>query len=329
MLAYSGKGHFVLRRVQVNDLVREQARLFRAAIPKSITLNLRLAPRLPTVTADSAQVQQVVMNLITNAAEAIDGPSGAVTLTTSDRVCDAECLSRSRLVEKPTAGRYVCLQVADTGCGMDATTRERLFDPFFTTKFTGRGLGMSALLGIVRGHQGAIFVDSEIGRGAVIEVLLPADPEPADSESATATPTAAPRPAETAALAGAVLVVDDELPVRTVSTKIIETLGLKVVGAVDGQDALKRLQEHPEGLGCVLLDLTMPGMGGVATLREIQRVRPELPVILCSGYSEQEALRQIPDGGIAGFIQKPFGPAELRARIQSVLTTAETLPAAH
>jgi CheY-like chemotaxis protein len=319
MLAYSGRGHFVLREVDVNELVRENARLFRAAIAKTVTLNLELAEQLPQITADPSQVQQVVMNLITNAAEAIGSQPGVVRVTTAVRDCEAAFLSQSRLTEKPDSGRYVLIEVADTGCGMDAVTQERLFDPFFTTKFTGRGLGMSAVLGIMRGHKGAIMVESQVGRGTVIQVLFPA-PETGSEPVVQADGHAAlPSPVSDKPASGTVLVVDDEESVRSLCLKLVRRFGFRAEGAVDGEEAIRFFREAPEAYDCVLLDLTMPRLDGLSTFRELKRLRADVPVILCSGFTEQDATRQFPKEGLAAFVQKPYRPDELKAKLEAAL----------
>jgi CheY-like chemotaxis protein len=313
----------VLRRVDVNELVRENARLFRAAIAKTVTLNLELAADLPGITADPSQVQQVVMNLITNAAEAIGNQPGVVKLSTSIRECAAEFLNQSRLTEKAPVGRYVLIEVADTGCGMDAATQERLFDPFFTTKFTGRGLGMSAVLGIVRGHKGAITVASELGRGTVIQVLFPApapEPESAAKEDDAVQPPSLTRNPPTS---GTVLVVDDEEAVRSLCLRLVRRLGFKAESAVDGEEAIRRFREAPEAYDCVLLDLTMPRLDGLSTFKELKHLRPDVPIILCSGFTEQDATRQFPSEGLAAFIQKPYRPDDFKAKLEAALRQAE------
>jgi signal transduction histidine kinase/CheY-like chemotaxis protein len=320
MLAYSGKGHFVLTHLDLSHLVRENAFLFRASISRTVTMNMALASGLPPIQADPGQLQQVVMNLITNASEAIEGEVGVVTLATGVQDCGTQYLRRSRLDEKPPPGRFVYLEVSDTGCGMDAETQDRIFDPFFTTKFTGRGLGMAAVMGIVRGHGGAIMVDSQLGVGSTIRVLFPS------AGTGDATP-AAPSREEAAALppdpepmrSGTILVVDDEPHVRQVCRRILERLGFQVVTAVDGQQALDLFGEQPDLFLCVLLDLTMPGMDGVATFRQLKRLQPDVKVILFSGYDESEAIRLFTGEGLAGFIQKPFGVQELQSRLESIL----------
>jgi len=320
MLAYSGRGHFVLAHLNLSDLVRENAYLFRASISRSVTMNIDLASSLPAIQADPGQVQQVVMNLITNASESIEDEVGVVTLATGVQDCDAHYLSHSRLDEKPLPGRFVYLEVSDTGCGMDAETQHRLFDPFFTTKFTGRGLGMAAVMGIVRGHQGAIMVDSQVGVGTTVRVLFPA------TEAFEVVPTssapeeeAGPPFKEESLLSGTVLVVDDEQSVRRVCRRILERLGFQVITAADGQQALRRFQEEAGRFVCVLLDLTMPGMDGVATFHQLKRLQPDVQVILFSGYDESDAVQRFVGEGLAGFIQKPFGVQELQSKLKVIL----------
>jgi CheY-like chemotaxis protein len=269
------------------------------------------------IEADTGQVQQVIMNLITNASEAISDGPGEISISTALGEQDADYLSRSRTIEKPLPGLYAWLEVADTGRGMDEATLQRLFDPFFTTKFTGRGLGMSAVLGIVRGHRGAIMVESVEGRGTTIRVLFPV------LEAGAAQPEASPaiRPREAAGISasGLALVVDDEKAVRDVGIALVSYLGFKPIGAADGEEGLRLFTQHADELAFVLLDMTMPRMDGVTALREMKRLRPDARVILCSGFGEQDAAERSAIEGAAGFIQKPYGLEQLKATILAVL----------
>ena len=321
MLAYSGRGHFVIQPLNLNAVVEENSNLLRAALAKTATLELRLAERLPPIRADIAQLQQIVMNLITNASEALGDRPGEITLSTGVQDYDEAALSRSRLAERPPAGRFVYFEVADTGCGMDEQTQERLFEPFFTTKFTGRGLGMAAVLGIVRGHQGAIFVDSAPGQGTRVRVLFPvadaaegqAAATPIDGGQATAPQSDWPP------LHGTVLVVDDDEGVRELCRETLQDFGLAVLTAADGRQAVQLFRERTDQIDCVLLDLSMPGMDGLAALREMRRVMPAVKVILSSGYDESDALRQFAGEGLAGFLQKPYQLDSLYRRLAQVL----------
>ncbi len=204
MLAYSGKGHFVIRRHDISEIVREMGQMLDVSISKKATLRQVLAEDLPAVEADATQMRQVIMNLITNASEALGDSNGVITITTGVTQCDEQCLAESYLDDRLPAGDYVFLEVSDTGCGIDAATRSKLFDPFFTTKFIGRGLGLPAVLGIVRGHKGAIRVDSEVGRGTTFKIFLPAvawKPEDMGSKAQASAPLQA---------GGTILLVDED-----------------------------------------------------------------------------------------------------------------------
>jgi PAS domain S-box-containing protein len=323
MLAYSGKGRFVVRNIDLSALVEENAQLFGASIAKMARLKLDLARNLPAIVADPGQMQQVIMNLLTNASEALGEQGGVIALTTDVQACDEAYLSQSRLEEKPSAGRFVYVEVSDTGCGMDEETQQRLFDPFFTTKFIGRGLGMAAVLGIVRGHTGAILMDSEVGQGTTIRVLFPVS-ETGRTAVANAHETTDTR-LETMArssLAGTVLVVDDEEMVRDLCRAIVEQVGFQALTAADGREALEIFHDHAAEIVCVILDLTMPWMDGVAAFRELRRIRPEVKVILASGYNEQEATQRFAGQGLAGFIQKPYRLQDLRDKLAGALKSS-------
>ena len=322
MLAYSGRGKFQVGRVDLNELVEENVHLLRTSIPRTATLNLHLDRGLPAVEADAGQIQQVTMNLITNAAEAIGGAVGVITLTTGVRDCDASYLGRSCLDEIPPAGRYAYVEVTDSGCGMDEETRKRMFDPFFTTKFTGRGLGLPAVFGIVRGHHGAILLDSAVGRGTTIRVLFPAAeamPEtavPADAEPPDRAGTVAP-----GAGRGTILIVDDEEMVLQPCAAMVESMGFTVLTAADGEQAVELVRRHGGGIRAIILDLTMPRLDGAAALDRIRRIEPGAKVILSSGYDEAEATGRVAKEGLAGFIRKPFGMDRLRSTLDRVLGT--------
>ena len=301
MLAYSGKGKFVVEALNLSKLVEEMAHLLQVSISKSVVLKYHFADNLPTIEADASQIRQVVMNLILNASEAVGETSGVVTVSTGMIEADRSYLAQTYLDENLPEGHYVSLEVADTGCGMDEQTQQKIFDPFFTTKFTGRGLGLAAVLGIVRGHGGALKIYSEPRRGTTFKILFPASRRPA-KESLDASATAREWRGS-----GVILVVDDEETVRIATKRMLETIGYTVLTAPDGRAALEIFRSRVDEIVLVLLDLTMPRLGGEETYRELRRIRPDARVLLSSGYNEQEITSRFAGKGLAGFIQKPYG----------------------
>jgi PAS domain S-box-containing protein len=316
MLAYSGKGQLSVQTFDLSQAVEEITRLLEAAIPRNVILKFDLARDLPAVEADSVQIRQVAMNLILNAAEAIGEASGIVTVATGAVEADSEYLATSFLQERPVEGLYVFLEVSDTGCGMDSATREKIFDPFFTTKFTGRGLGLAAVLGIVRAHQGSIKVYSEPGRGSTFKVLLPASAQ-LFIETVPAVPAQNAWRGE-----GTVLVVDDEPTVRAVAKRVLEQQGFSVLTAADGEEGLALFKQRQAEIALVLLDMTMPKLSGEEAYREMRRVQPDVCVVLSSGYNEHDATTRFSGKGLAGFLQKPYSPSELLSKVRGVLDSA-------
>ena len=281
-----------------------------------MTFDLELAREPAVIEADPGQLQQVVMNLITNASEAIADRPGTVTLTTGVVHCDERYLSRSRLEWKPAPGRFVVLEVADTGCGMSQGTLDRLFEPFFSTKFTGRGLGMPVVMGIVRGHGGAILVDSVIGRGSAIRVLFPA-PGEARTGDATARSHLPAKPV-TSERSCVILVVEGDAAVRELCRQYLDEIGYECLVAASGEEALDLFDSATDRIVAVLLDLSMPGMDGVATFHELTRRRPDLKVLMMSGFSESDTARRFSGATPVAFLQKPFRLADLGAKIQGL-----------
>jgi PAS domain S-box-containing protein len=298
MLAYAGKGRFVLELLDLSEQVREIVPLLRTSMPKLVELELRLAEDLPPVEADRAQIQQLVMNLALNGAEAIGERAGKVTLITSARVTDAE--------------RQVLLEVRDTGAGMTEEVKARIFDPFFTTKFTGRGLGLSAVMGIIRAHRGSISVATAPGEGTTFTVVMPA---------AVDGPRGAGAPAAETELRGYghLLVVDDEELVRNMAKFTLERYGYSVELAEDGSDAVQRFASRPGEFAAVLLDLTMTVMHGEDALRRIRELRPDVPIVLSSGYTESDATERFEGLRYTGFLQKPYTATALARKIKQAL----------
>jgi len=304
LLAYAGKGKFEIVDLDLSSLVRENAALIRASIPKRIEIQLDLESNLPRVHADAGQLQQVIMNLVINGAEAIGENAGVITVSTAtEQLTDHTSLA---------GGRYVRVTVTDTGCGMDDVTKDRIFDPFFTTKTYGRGLGLSAVLGIVRSCAATIAIESAPGRGTTFRLLFPA--------VETALPSPAPQRQETGARTGTVLVVDDEDGVRSFTSAALQRSGYRVLEASHGRQALDLLRNNGK-VDIVLLDLTMPVMSGRETFEQMQALRPNLAVVITSGYSSEEAYRLVPaaDGTEPKFLQKPYTPRQLLECIDTAL----------
>jgi PAS domain S-box-containing protein len=312
MLAYSGKGRFVVERVDLSKLVREVAALFRSSVPNQVTLHLDLGENLPPVEVDTAQVQQVVMNLVINAVQAIGDARGLISVGVRLVDIDARAIAAEWGDAELRPGPHVGLEVRDTGCGMDEATKARIFDPFFTTKPAGRGLGLASVPGIVRGHQGAIKVESEPGRGSVFSVLIPA---------ARAGAVRSPRQrAADVQLAGhgRILVVDDEEIVRTMAGAALERLGYEVSLADSGPAAVAALAVEPL-LDLAILDLSMPGMSGQDTLARLRAARPDLRIVVSSGYCEAECRALFQDDCISGFLQKPYTATALGQSVKAAM----------
>ncbi|HWD00308.1 MAG TPA: PAS domain S-box protein [Candidatus Sulfopaludibacter sp.] len=311
MLAYAGKGRFYVERLNLSDLVPEMSRLIQPSIPKKIMLRFDLEKTLPAIEADRGQIHQVFMNLVLNAAEAIGGGVGSIEVKTGSMTIDDEYIRRNPDAAELEAGVYACLQVTDTGCGMDADTRAKVFDPFFSTKFTGRGLGLAAVSGIVRSHKGLIQVESAPGKGSVFTVLLPSVP------GTVLAARADNNTAETGS--GSILVVDDEQVVREIATKALSRHGYQVLSAHNGLEAIHLAKRHPGDIQLVVLDLSMPGMNGEEVLPELRKVRPGVKVLVSSGYSETETMALFEGQQVCGFIQKPYTSNRLLEKVKTSL----------
>lgn len=316
MLAYSGRGQFVVRPVDLSAIVRDMAHLLEVSVAKRAVIKSELAAGLPAIRADVTQVGQIVMNLITNAAEALNEGVHEIRVRTGVRHCTEAELSASYVDDALPEGEYVFLEVADDGCGMDEEQRSRMFDPFFSSKATGRGLGLAAVLGIIRGHGGAIDVASAPGEGTRITVCFPAsadEPEDLPDSGEWEAPTPG---------AGSIMVVDDEAPVRTLAERALERNGYLVFTASDGQEAVEFFREYHGKIDLVVLDVTMPRMDGRETLIRLREIDPEVRVILMSGYDEQSAVPGLVRDRKSDFLQKPFRPTMLIERVQKMLDRA-------
>jgi PAS domain S-box-containing protein len=312
LLAYAGKGQFVVRSVDASEVMSEISQLIRASISRQIDLELALAPGLPAVEADATQLQQLLMNLVINAAEAVGETAGAVIVRTESVQVNPEWLQAEGFDTELPPGEYVSIDVSDTGCGMDSETLKRIFDPFFTTKFTGRGLGLAAAMGIVRAHHGAIRVRSAAGQGSSFRVLLPAS-------ARTVRHAVTVHATEPVAGTGTILVVDDEEAVRSVAKGALERYGYTVLTAEHGREALDIYRGLSHGVDLVILDVTMPKMSGQETLLNLLAIHAEARILLSSGFSQEEAAQPYGDFGAVGFLQKPYTAAALAARVAEVM----------
>jgi len=316
LLAYSGRSRFALETVDLSRLVSEMKPLLGTAISVSACMQYELSPDPPTVRADPAQLRQIVMNLITNASDALGDRYGVITVTTGTQDLDEKTLEAIDLGWEPEAGRYVFVEVTDNGVGMSHDTQAQIFDPFFSTKSTGRGLGLAAVLGIVRGHGGAIRISSRPGRGTTFKVFLPAvkpEEEPSSDDDASTDEWRGK---------GLILVVDDEEAVRETTRFVLEECGFEVALAAGGEKAIEILSERRDNVSAVLLDMSMPQMSGRETHFELRRISPTTPVILTSGYHERDAVDQFGADDLAAFLQKPYDVDELIAVIRRVLEDA-------
>ena len=313
LLAYSGKGRFMVQPLDLKELVVEMGHLLTVSISKKVVLKYHFAKDLPAIQADATQMRQTIMNLIVNASEAIGESNGVISLTTGLAHCDLDYLKGCFAADEVQPGAFVYLEVADTGQGMERVILDRIFDPFFTTKFTGRGLGLPAVLGIVRGHKGAIKVYSEPGRGTTFKLLFPAT-EVQPLHVTTKSPTTFGWKSK-----GQVLLVDDEETVRNLTRRMLERVGLTVISAEDGLQAVEIFKQKAAEIALVVLDLTMPHLDGEACFRELRLLRPDVKVILSSGYNEQDVVNMFAGKGLAGFIQKPYTSEDLIAKVRDVL----------
>jgi CheY-like chemotaxis protein len=314
MLAYSGRGRFVVEPVDLSTMVREILPLVSRSISPAVSVDLALAAELPAVECDKTQMQQVIMNLLINAAESCNGNPGMVHVSTSTALADAQTIRPAFGLAPVQAGCFVRLEVRDTGSGMSEEVKAKIFDPFFTTKFTGRGLGLSAALGIIRAHHGAIEVESTVGKGTSFRIYFPA------AAGVKEAAQDAKAPGLQLAGGGTILVVDDEEVVRKTARVTLQRNGYRVVTAENGEAAVNLFESMAGEIELVVLDLTMPVMGGEAALEHLKRIDPEAKVLLSSGFSFAEVSVRFQGRGLAGFLQKPYTAAQLVEEVQRAVS---------
>jgi len=281
------------------------SRLFDVFTSKRGKVELHLDSELPAIDGDKSQLQQVVMNLVTNASDALAAPSGKVTVSTTSVSIGPQGLPNLRAGDELSPGQYVCLEIRDTGAGMTEETRRRLFEPFYTTKFTGRGLGLAAVAGVVRSHRGAISLQSEQGVGSIFRVYFPV------STAATTPRTKAKDAGSVSAARGTILIVDDEPMIRELTMKVLQRAGFDVRTAENGQQAVELFAATPAAYAAVVVDLLMPVMDGYQTFVELRRIDPNAKVLLSSGFDADSMDRSRLAEGFTGFIQKPYRAQDL------------------
>ncbi|MCE9530088.1 MAG: response regulator, partial [Planctomycetes bacterium] len=314
ILAYAGKGRFVIQSVDLSEIVNEMRGLLGSTVSINAELDYDLVPALPLVEADATQLRQVVVNLVKNASEALEEGKGKITVRTGlihiDRVAP-DAIHASKDLSR---GPHVFLEVADSGSGMTPEVIEKIFDPFFTTKFTGRGLGLAVVQGIARGHNWTLEIRSEPGKGSTFRLLLPCSMR----INPSIVPALPPKQQGWRGT-GTILVVDDEWAVREIVAHILKQAGLTVMVAEDGQECMTVFREHQQKFDAVILDVTMPNMNGLEVAAALRLVRPDLPIILMSGFSVMEVTLQSEGLGITGFVQKPFNAQDLLATVRLAL----------
>lgn len=313
LLAYSGKGKFIIDAVDLNELVNEMSKLMLVSISKKVELQYNFTENIKLFEADSTQIRQIVMNLITNASEALGEKTGKIIIATGFEDCSRAFLKESYFDDNLEEGQYVFLEVVDNGVGMDSETVSKIFDPFFTTKFTGRGLGLAAVVGIVRSHKGAIMIESELKKGTKFKIYFPISKigiEKKEKKILTNLDWKG---------SGTILVVDDEESIRYLAQATLKKTGLEVITANDGKEAVKIYKNKSKEINLVLMDLTMPKLSGEEAFKKLQEIQPDVKVVLSSGYSEQEATKKFNNIGLQGFLQKPYKPVELIEKVRSIL----------
>jgi signal transduction histidine kinase/CheY-like chemotaxis protein len=313
ILAYAGRSQFLLEPLDLSMMVESTARLIESMVTKKAVLRFCLASDIPRIEGDAGQLRQVILNLAGNASEALGDQPGEIRVSTGLLWAEGGELPSLKTGRIMPAGLYVWLEVADTGAGMDRATLDRIFDPFFSTKFTGRGLGLASVLGIVRAHRGSITVASEPGKGSTFRVFFPALDEEDRSTAASLHACASEWQA-----AGSVLVVDDEEAIRDLARTILEGAGFAVLTAANGDEALTLFREHADHVHLVLLDVVMPGRNASEVLEEIQQASPETRVVVCSGYNDSEAAGRLGGRVPSGFLRKPYDPEGLVTRLKEL-----------
>ncbi len=315
MLSYAGKKKLSTNRINLNAIIEEMAQIIKSSISKKVVLKLDLAEQIPLVEGDATQLSQIIMNLVINANEAIGNKSGIIIIRTSASICDRKYLDTLFLPGELKEGLFVLIEVVDTGCGMDEETKRHIFEPFYTTKFIGRGLGLASVLGAVKSHKGGIKVYSEKGKGTTFKIFLPAIEWMEEKD------TSFTEEKKEIKYTGKVLLAEDEDTVRAITQRMLEHLGFEVLSVMDGREAVQLFEKHKDEIKCIILDLTMPHIDGFEACMKIKKIREDIPIILTSGYPQEQIERKVKMGLFTGYIQKPYRFENLKEIISKVLTS--------
>ena len=319
MLAYAGKATLTQTQVNMWMLVDEMVNMLKTTIPQNVVIKAELSTDIPFIMGDASQIRQIAMNLIINASEAIGKEQGEIKVLLTKATVTTGQSDKDYHGKVIPPSVYVCLEVTDTGCGMDEETKWRIFEPFYTTKFTGRGLGMSAVLGIIQAHNGSLQLFSEQGKGTTFKVYLPVKTSGSDKDEYQKQPdTSAPWLGS-----GTILLVEDEEPIRIIAKALLKKIGFTVVEAVNGKEALELYQKNVTDITLVMTDMGMPVMDGYELFHELKKLNPELPIIVSSGYGDAEVSSRIDIDDIAGLISKPYNPNQLREVLKGIVEGAK------
>jgi len=316
MLAYAGKTPFVQSKVDITELIDDTLSILKSSLPQNISIKPYLAVDIPVIQGDAGQLRQIVMNLMINASEAIGEEQGDIRVALAKRKITAAEPEKDYLGQAITVGSYICLEVTDSGCGMDDETKQRIFEPFYTTKFVGRGLGMSALLGVVTSHKGALQLSSQPDKGTTIKVYLPVQ-----NGDVPAKPTQQ-NDSEAWQGSGTILLVEDEPQLIEVAKTLLEMLGFSTIEASNGVEALEQYRKKSSEIRLVMTDIGMPLMNGYQLIRELKKINPKLPIVVSSGFSNTDVTSKIAPGDISGLISKPYNFDQLRDVLRSTLEDA-------
>ncbi|MEQ8224818.1 MAG: response regulator, partial [Candidatus Eremiobacterota bacterium] len=300
ILNYTGRGSIVRDKINLNELIRKMEKFIKISVSKKCNILYNLSEELPLIECDRTQIEQIIMNFVINASEAIGENQGNISIRTGTKDCDRYYIAATYLKEKISEGLYVFLEISDTGCGMTEEVKDKIFDPFFTTKFLGRGLGLAAVLGIIRGHKGAIRVSTSPGKGTTMTVLFPA------LKRTEITVKIEKKTFETFRGTGTFLIVDDEKSIRSVAESFLRKSGFDVLTASNGKEGIEIFKLKGQDICAVILDMTMPDLSGKETYDELCKIRSDVKVIISSGYSKEEVHRQFGNDGIRDFLQKPY-----------------------